>query len=178
MCPKNTYTLRISNRGTGVQYTKSVERTIAGVTHLVPITWTMNLPACLRSKGPCMITVLHASMESENNLLYGALGLDSNIPQQGADTEQGVSSGAVHRLASFTPGMATAGSHVAYQLTPHTFRCLSLPERLEFTRVSIDTADDTAWPDDAPKPDANYDAADDAVPYYCEAIMTIEFDSY
>ena len=178
MCPKNTYTLRISNRGAGVQFTKSVERTIAGVTHLVPITWTMNLPACLRSRGPCMVTVMHASMESENNLLYGALGLDSNIPQQGADTERGLNSGAVQRLASFTPGMATAGSHVAYQLTPHTFRCLSLPERLEFTRVSIDTADDTAWPDDAPKPDANYDAADDAVPYYCEAIMTIEFDSY
>jgi len=138
----------------------------------------MDLPACLRSKGPCMVTVMHASMESENNLLYGALGLDSNIPQQGADTEQGVNSGAVHRLASFTPGMATAGSHVAYQLTPHTFRCLSLPERLEFTRVSIDTADDAAWPDDVPKPDANYDAADNALPYYCEAIMTLEFDSY
>ena len=124
-----------------------------------------------------MHTVMHASMESENNLLYGALGLDSNIPQQGADTERGLNSGAVQRLASFTPGMATAGAHVAYA-TPHTFRCLSLPERLEFTRVAIDAADDAAWPDDGPKPDANYDAANDALPYYCEAIMTIEFDSY
>ena len=178
MCPKNTYTLRISNRGEGVQFTQSVQRTIGNATHLVPISWTMNLPACLRSKGACMITVAHASMESNNNLLYGALGLDSNIPQQGADTEQGLNSGAVRRLASFTPGMSTTDSNVAYQATPHTFRCLSLPERLEFTRVSIDTADDTAWPDGGPQPDANYDGGGVVCPYYCEALMTIEFDSY
>jgi hypothetical protein len=74
--------------------------------------------------------------------------------------------------------MSTTDSNVAYQATPHTFRCLSLPERLEFTRVSIDTTDDTAWPDGGPQPDANHDGGGNACPYYCEAIMTIEFDSY
>ena len=177
MCPENSYTLRIPNRGEGVQFTQSVQRVINGVTHLVPITWTMNLPAYLRSKGACMITVVHASIESENNSLYGALGLNSNITQQGADTELGLNSGAVQRLASFTPGMSTADSYVAYA-TPHTFRCLSLPERLQITRVAIDAADAGVWPDGGPKPDANYDSGDDACPYFCEAIMTIEFDSY
>ena len=124
-----------------------------------------------------MIILVHASMESENNSLYSALGLNSNITQQGADTEAGLNSGAVQRLATFTPAMSTATSYVAYA-SPHTFRCLSLPERLQFTRVAIDTADTAVWPDGGPKPDANYDSGDDACPYYCEAIMTIEFDSY
>ena len=124
-----------------------------------------------------MITVAHASMESENNSLYGTIRLDSNIPQQGADTELGLNSGVVQRLASFTKCLSTADSHVAYA-TPHTFRCLSLPERLQFTRVAIDIADEDSWPDGGPKTDANYDGGGNACPYYCEVIMTIEFDGY
>ena len=120
-CLKRTYTLRISNRGEGVQ--SLVDRKV----------WTMNLPACLRSKGACKITVAHASMESRAGAAYAVLGLDSNIPHQGADTEQGgQNSGAVHRLASF----ALDGQRVSYISQPYTFRCLSLPERLEFTRVA------------------------------------------
>ena len=124
-----------------------------------------------------MVTVTHASMESENNALYGTLGLDSNILQQGADTELGLNSGVVQRLASFTTGLSTTDSHVAYA-SPHTFRCLSLPERLQFTRVAIEIADEALWPHGGPTPDANHDAGGNAYPYYCEVIMTIEFDDY
>ena len=158
MCPKNTYTLRISNRGDGIQ--ALVERK----------TWTMNLPSCLRSKGACMVTVTHASMESQQGATYAALGLDSNIPHQGADTEQGgQNAGSVQRLASFE----LTGQRVSYLSQPYSFRCMSLPERMEFTRVAVPLQQ----ADELPTPDANvYDG--DSEPYYCEVVMTIVFDVY
>ena len=126
MCPKNTYTLRISNRGEGVQNTAFGTKTIQvddeDVGIQIPICWTMNLPACLRSKGPCNITVTYAAMETTEN--YTVLAINSNIPQLGADIEQGLNSSAATRLATLSPSRdkpANDAQKIYRQQFPHTF---------------------------------------------------------
>jgi hypothetical protein len=117
-----------------------------------------------------MVTVAHASMESKQGAAYAALGLDSNIPHQGADTEQGgQNAGSVQRLASFE----LTGQRVSYLSQPYTFRCMSLPERMEFTRVAVPSQQ----AGELPTPDDNSHGGG-SQPYYCEVVMTIVFDEY
>jgi len=185
MCPKNIYTLRISNRGEGVQYTSFGTKTItkdgkAFIVH-IPKTWTMNLPACLRSKGPCTITVTYAAMETTEN--YTCLAINSNIPQSGADTEQGLNSTASTRLATLGPSRdrPPGDSQDMYrQQSPHTFRCAGLPERLEFTRVALVESGADSIVAHIPTPNANPSTTPpvSANQYYAEACLSIEFDSY
>jgi hypothetical protein len=185
MCPKNTYVLRISNRGEGVQNTAFATKTIQvgdeDVDIQIPISWTMNLPACLRSKGACMVTVTHASMETIEN--YTVLAINANIPQLGADTEQGLNSSAATRLATLTPNRdkpASDAQEIYRQQAPHTFRCTGLPERLEFTRVCLVESGANSLVGYIPTPNSNPSANPvvAANPYYAEVCMTIEFDSY
>ena len=185
MCPKNIYVLRISNRGEGVQNTAFGMKTIQvggeDVDIQIPITWTMNLPACLRSKGPCNITVTYAAMETIEN--YTVLAINSNIPQPGADTEQDLNSAASTRLATLTPSRdkpASDAQEFHRQQFPHTFRCTGLPERLEFMRVCLVESGANSLVGHIPNPNANprTNPVATANPYYCEANMTIEFDSY
>ena len=185
MCPKNTYTLRISNRGEGVQNTAFGTKTIQvggeDVDIQIPITWTMNLPACLRSKGPCNITVTYAAMETIEN--YPCLAINSNIPQLGANTEQGLNSTASTRLATLTaPGRKWATNDVQEiyrHQAPHTFRCTGLPERLEFTRSCLVESNVNSLVGHIPTSNANPSAkpVETANPYYAEMCMAIEFDS-
>ena len=185
MCQKSIYTLRISNRGEGVQNTAFGAKTIQvdgeDVGIQIPICWTMNLPACLRSKGACNITVTYAAMETIEN--YTVLAINSNIPQLGADTEQGLNSSAATRLATLTPNRdkpASDAQEIYRQQVPHTFRCTGLPERLEFTRVCLVESGANSLVGHIPTPNSNPSTNPVAAanPYYAEAIMTIEFDSY
>ena len=144
----------------------------------------MNLPACLRSKGACNITMTYAAMETIEN--YIVLAMNSNISQLGADTEQGLNSSAATRLATLSPSRDKAASDVQEiyrQQAPHTFRCTGLPERLGFTRVCLDGSGVNSLVGHIPTPNANPRtlalggvAATNL--YYCEVVMTIEFDSY
>jgi hypothetical protein len=185
MCPKNTYVLRISNRGEGVQNTAFGTKTIQvdgeDVDIQIPISWTMNLPACLRSKGPCNVTVTYAAMETIEN--YTVLAINSNIPQLGADTEQGLNSSAATRLATLTPNRdkpASDAQEIYRQQAPHTFRCTGLPERLEFTRVCLIESGANTLAGHIPTPNANpsTNPVVAANSYYAEVCMTVEFDSY
>ena len=185
MCRKNSYVLRISNRGEGVQNTAFGTKTIQvegeDVEIQIPVSWTMNLPACLRSKGPCNITVTYAAMETIEN--YAVLAINSNIPQLGADTEQGLNSSAATRLATLTPSRDKVPNDVQEiyrQQAPHSFRCTGLPERLRFTRVGLTGSVVNCLVGHIPTPNASprTNPVVAANPYYAEVCMTIEFDSY
>ena len=186
MCPKNTYVLRISNRGEGVQNTafgtKAIQVDGEDVDIQIPVSWTMNLPACLCSKGACNITVTYSAMETIEN--YSVLAIVSNIPQLGADTEQGLNSSAATRLATLSPSRdkpASDAQELYRQQFPHTFRCTGLPERLEFTRVCLVESDANSVVGHIPTPNSNPHSTNPitaANPYYAEVLMTIEFDGY
>ena len=185
MCPKDTYVLRISNRGEVVQNTAFGTKTIQvdgeDVDIQIPISWTMNLPACLRSKAACNIIVTYAAMESSEN--YSVVAINSNIPQLGADTEQGLNSSAATRLATLSPSRdkpASDAQEIYRQQFPHSVRCLSLPERLEFTRVCLieSGANSLVGHISTPSSNPSTNPIATANPYYAEVIMTIEFDVY
>ena len=129
MCKKNTYSLKVTNRGTNV------------FESVANITYEVNIPIAFRNNKMSMMTVIDGTIavKSTTPLIYtiNELGVETNLPIQGFNTE--VQSGfmATNYNTLFDVGLTgfTVGENSALYLTNDlTYRCGALPEKLIFSR--------------------------------------------
>ena len=140
MCNNKVAYLRISNRGAGVDTLVANQR------------FSVNLPANLRSRGPCNITVVDGlvaiTTQAGVNIMKSELGVLSNIPMYGFNCETPAGSNnfmSVNNnilfqcdLSTFAQLDGTAGLVRNQMLNPRTFYSQGLPERIEFERYQVD----------------------------------------
>ena len=134
MCKKETYTLRVTNRGTNVY--ESALRT----------TYEVNIPSHLRNGKMCMMTLVQGtiSIKTDNSTFHNIneLGVQTNLPIMGFDTEVASGFSCNNFTTLFNVDLTTYHSNninlpinIANPLGP--YRCGALPEKLVFQRYSI-----------------------------------------
>tara|TARA_R110000823_G_scaffold58440_4_gene140727 strand:- start:624 stop:1112 length:489 start_codon:yes stop_codon:yes gene_type:complete len=133
MCKKQTYILKVSNRGTNVY--ESYLRT----------TYEVNIPNSMRNGKMSMISVIAGSIaiKTDNTTYHtiNELGVQTNLPIMGFDTE--VASGFSCQnfttlfnvdLTSYHTNNINMPINITNSIGP--FRCGSLPEKLTFQRYA------------------------------------------
>jgi len=140
MCNNKVAYLRISNRGAGI------------ATLIANQKFSVNLPANLRSRGACNITVVDGIVAVTTinavNIMKNELGVLSNIPMNGFNCETPAGTNNFMSmnnqvlfqcdLSAFAQLDGTTGL-VSNQMTnPRSFYCSGLPERIEFERYEVD----------------------------------------
>jgi len=134
MCKKETYTLRVSNRGTNVY--ESALRT----------TYEVNIPAAMRNGKMCMVSIIQGTIaiKTDNSTFHSIneLGIQTNLPIMGFDTE--VASGFSCNNFTTLFNVDLTNYHTNNINLPinisnpiEGFRCGSLPEKLVFSRYAI-----------------------------------------
>tara|TARA_R110000822_G_C15304243_1_gene492220 strand:+ start:858 stop:1346 length:489 start_codon:yes stop_codon:yes gene_type:complete len=133
MCKKQTYILKVSNRGTNVY--ESYLRT----------TYEVNIPNSMRNGKMSMISVIAGSIaiKTDNTTYHtiNELGVQTNLPIMGFDTE--VASGFSCQnfttlfnvdLTSYHTNNINMPINITNSIGP--FRCGALPEKLTFQRYA------------------------------------------
>jgi len=133
MCKKETYILKVSNRGTNVY--ESYLRT----------TYEVNIPNSMRNGKMSMISVITGTIAIKtNNATYHSineLGVQTNLPIMGFDTE--VQSGFSCQnfttlfnvdLTTYHTNNINMPANITNSIGP--FRCGALPEKLTFQRYA------------------------------------------
>ncbi len=139
MCNKKSVYLRCSNRGAAVQELVSNTK------------FSVNLPANLRARGACFISVIEGNVvitTSASNLVKAEIGVLSNIPMYGFNTETPANSNNFMSennkvLFSVDASNLIAQDGSANQcalpmLNQRTFYCGGLPEKIEFERYKVE----------------------------------------
>jgi len=133
MCKKETYTLKVSNRGTNVYETYT--RT----------TYEVNIPNSMRNNKMSMITVIAGtiSINTNNETFHtiNELGVQTNLPIMGFDTEVASGFSCQNFTTLFNVDLTTYHTNninLPITLTSPIgpFRCGSLPEKLSFQRYA------------------------------------------
>jgi len=132
MCKKNIYSLKVSNRGTNVY--ESVD----------DITYEINIPIAFRNNKMSMMTVTDGTIaiKAAAATIYtiNELGVESNLPIQGFNTEVASGFMATNFNTLFNVGLTTftLNENSACFLTNEiSYRCGSLPEKLVFSRYVV-----------------------------------------
>lgn len=133
MCKKQTYILKVSNRGTNVY--ESYLRT----------TYEVNIPNSMRNGKMSMITVIAGtiSIKTDNNTYHtiNELGVQTNLPIMGFDTEVQSGFSCQNFTTLFNVDLTTYHTNninmpvnITNSIGP--FRCGALPEKLTFQRYA------------------------------------------
>jgi len=134
MCKKQTYTLRVSNRGTNVY--ESALRT----------TYEINIPTALRNGKMCMISLIQGTIaiKTDNSTFHAIneLGVQTNLPIMGFDTEVASGFSCNNFTTLFNVDLTTYHSNninLPINITNPlgSYRCGALPEKLVFSRYAI-----------------------------------------
>ena len=139
MCNKISTYLRISNTGSAVDTLVANQK------------FCVNLPANLRSRGACYITVIEGSVVITTavgvSYIKDEIGVLSNIPILGFNTETPAGSNnfmSENNKVLFTVNQDSLTGHdgtdnkvINQMLNQRTFYCGGLPERIEFERYLI-----------------------------------------
>tara|TARA_B100001094_G_scaffold325836_1_gene380863 strand:+ start:2873 stop:3379 length:507 start_codon:yes stop_codon:yes gene_type:complete len=139
MCNKKSVYLRCSNRGDAVTALVANQ------------SFSVNLPANLRSRRACFISVVEGTIAITTsvgiNLMKAEIGVLSNIPMYGFNTETPANSNNFMSennkvlfsvdLNSLAEQDGTANNVSLPMINPRTFYCGGLPEKIEFERYSV-----------------------------------------
>jgi hypothetical protein len=141
MCNKKSVYLRISNRGDAVRELVANQ------------SFTVNLPANLRSRRACYISVVEGTIAltttALTNIMKAEVGILTNIPIYGFNTETPANSNNFMSennkvlfsvdLTSLSDHDGTDNSVSLPMLNQRTFYCGGLPEKIEFERYKVDS---------------------------------------
>lgn len=139
MCNKKSVYLRVSNRGAAVS------------TLVANQSFCVNLPANLRSRRACFISVIEGTCafttSAVSNIVKAEIGVLSNIPMYGFNTETPLNSNNFMSennkvlfsvdMSSLSAEDGTANVVSLPMLNQRTFYCGGLPEKIEFQRYMV-----------------------------------------
>jgi len=141
MCNKKSVYLRVSNRGNAVNSLVANQ------------SFSVNLPANIRSRGACFVSVIEGNCAftttALTNVMKAEIGVLSNIPMYGFNTETPANSNNFMsennkvlfscELSSLAAEDGTANSVSCPMLNQRTFYCGGLPEKIEFERYKVES---------------------------------------